>query len=470
MEDEKLKKILQQEWNIQGFIATPLYIATCGNSGLHMDDIGVHYKSILYHFKNDYVEMFYNIADLKKIWCALNKKSKENPYYFQWYKEKYNENFSRHLSFLSKLTKEYITSLDDKRFILEFKKLLQAQEDTVGIGHAIEAFSMLHDRKLLQILKNKGVPKEKLNKYSEILSHPIKNSWLNKSENDLTKINPKDLDSIELHAKKWHWIHNNYLNAEALDVKYFQNQLFNKKKHKILDYRLIKENKQKLISELNLDKETINLINLIEFFTILQDKRKKNILSTLYYLELFCIEASKRFEIELKNIKYLMPLEINKIHKITNNELRIRREGCLIISTEGHDEIISGQKFKEIEDLLYEKNLSEVLEIHGLPASSGNAIGPVIICKNAESISKVNEGDVIVAPMTRPEYVPAMRKAAAIITDEGGVTCHAAIVSRELGIPCIIGTKNATKILNNGDLVEVKGNHGLIVIIEKKLK
>ena len=69
--------------------------------------------------------------------------------------------------------------------------------------------------------------------------------------------------------------------------------------------------------------------------------------------------------------------------------------------------------------------------------------------------------------MTRPEFVQAMKKAVAVVTDEGGITCHAAIVSRELNIPCIIGTKIATQVLNNGDLVEVNANHGIVKILKK---
>ena len=70
--------------------------------------------------------------------------------------------------------------------------------------------------------------------------------------------------------------------------------------------------------------------------------------------------------------------------------------------------------------------------------------------------------------MTRPEFVPAMRKAAAIVTDEGGVTCHAAIISRELGKPCIIGTKVATKALKDGQYVDVNANHGIVKVVDKK--
>ena len=77
-------------------------------------------------------------------------------------------------------------------------------------------------------------------------------------------------------------------------------------------------------------------------------------------------------------------------------------------------------------------------------------------------LEKVKEGDILIAVTTHPDYVPAMRKAAAIVTDEGGITSHAAIVSREFGLPCIVGTKIATKILNDGDLVEVDANNGTI--------
>ena len=99
-----------------------------------------------------------------------------------------------------------------------------------------------------------------------------------------------------------------------------------------------------------------------------------------------------------------------------------------------------------------------------MTASTGTAIGPVKICKTLADIAAVKEGDVLVASMTRPEYVPAIKKACAIITDEGGITCHAAIVSRELGKPCVIGTKVATRVLKDGDEVEVKANHGVVIV------
>jgi pyruvate,water dikinase len=86
---------------------------------------------------------------------------------------------------------------------------------------------------------------------------------------------------------------------------------------------------------------------------------------------------------------------------------------------------------------------------------------------SVSDLSKMEGGDILVSPMTTPEFVPAMRRASAIVTDEGGITCHAVIVSRELGIPCIIGTKIATRVLKDGDEVEVDAEKGVVRIIKK---
>lgn len=103
----------------------------------------------------------------------------------------------------------------------------------------------------------------------------------------------------------------------------------------------------------------------------------------------------------------------------------------------------------------------------GAAASPGIGTGLVKVLKSPSEISKVKQGDVLVAPMTSPDYVPAMKKANAIITDEGGQTSHAAIVSRELGIPCIVGTKDATKVLKDNDIVSVDGSKGLVYMGSK---
>ncbi len=108
----------------------------------------------------------------------------------------------------------------------------------------------------------------------------------------------------------------------------------------------------------------------------------------------------------------------------------------------------------------------------GLAASPGTAVGKVIVIEDINEIARVKDGDILVTGMTNPDMVPAMRKAAAVVTDEGGRTCHAAIVSRELGIPCIVGSKNGTAVLAEGMLVTVDATRGVVfegnVVPEKK--
>jgi len=106
-------------------------------------------------------------------------------------------------------------------------------------------------------------------------------------------------------------------------------------------------------------------------------------------------------------------------------------------------------------------------EITGEVGCRGIFKGKVNVVLSPNQFDNFRTGDILVTSMTRPEFVPIMRKASAIVTDEGGITCHAAIISRELNIPCIVGTKIATQVLKDGDEVEVNANEGVIKILKK---
>ncbi|HOI14197.1 MAG TPA: phosphoenolpyruvate synthase [Methanoculleus sp.] len=103
-----------------------------------------------------------------------------------------------------------------------------------------------------------------------------------------------------------------------------------------------------------------------------------------------------------------------------------------------------------------------VVLVEGQGASPGVASGRVVIVRDVKDTSAVKDGDILVTKMTNPDMVPAMRRVSAIVTDEGGMTCHAAIVSRELGTPAVVGTKKATKVLKEGQIITVDGEKGII--------
>ena len=136
------------------------------------------------------------------------------------------------------------------------------------------------------------------------------------------------------------------------------------------------------------------------------------------------------------------------------------------------DEIISEKRFRKLEKR-FKFQLEEIKAqrnsklIKGSIAFKGAARGRVRIIQKRAEIKSFQKGEILVSAMTVPDYLPAMKAASAFVTDEGGITCHAAIIAREMKKPCIIGMKIATKVLKNGDLVEVDANRGTVKIIKK---
>lgn len=107
-------------------------------------------------------------------------------------------------------------------------------------------------------------------------------------------------------------------------------------------------------------------------------------------------------------------------------------------------------------------------EVKGNTAQKGKVKGLVRVILSKDKVGTMREGEILVTAMTTPDYLPAIKKALAFVTDEGGITSHAAIIAREMKKPCIIGTKIATKVLHDGDLVEVDADRGVVKILRKK--
>ncbi len=146
------------------------------------------------------------------------------------------------------------------------------------------------------------------------------------------------------------------------------------------------------------------------------------------------------------------------------NELRERIKDHAILLEHGHISILTGEALKGYyaREAKAEEKFTHLKEFKGLAASHGKATGQAKVIRNIKELDKVRKGDILVTAMTTPEFVPAMERAAAIVTDEGGMLCHAAIVSRELHCPCIVGTKVATKALKDGERIEVDAVKGIV--------
>ena len=181
------------------------------------------------------------------------------------------------------------------------------------------------------------------------------------------------------------------------------------------------------------------------------------------------IDIGKEVGLEYDDLVYLSCEEILDLDKNSDMDLlkinishrKNTGYGCIV---DNNIKIVTKDDLQSLlSKMLPKEDIENIKEFKGTVASKSKILqGTSKIVLSPDDFHKFNDKDILVAPETTPSYVPIMRKASAIITDIGGVTSHAAIVSRELGIPCIIGTKVATKVLKDGDLVEVDAENGIV--------
>jgi phosphohistidine swiveling domain-containing protein len=223
--------------------------------------------------------------------------------------------------------------------------------------------------------------------------------------------------------------------------------------------------KEKLFSMLKVDPYYRHLFCIFSEFMVTKWYRRNAQILTFYRLDPLFKEIGKRFGMSANQIRFMLPEEIKEMllsGKVNKEEIRNRTEFCGLYTEENKIYVCTKEKAKALENLIVTKVHGEVSELRGQCACLGYAKGRVKIIQGAKDMHKFQKGDILVAYATDPDVVPAMKKAAAIVTEQGGVTCHAAIVARELKIPCVIGTKIATKVLRDGDLVEVDASKGIV--------
>jgi len=233
--------------------------------------------------------------------------------------------------------------------------------------------------------------------------------------------------------------------------------------------RISKNKKRKsiLMDELGISEKLRRTIEISEVFTHIQDKRKEGVLRANFLFYSVLEIVGKQLCLEEHLIFYLTPSEFmneEQFLTIQWEEIRKRRDkGVMVIFCNKDCFILSREQYeKEIPIETFFASLLDTKEVCGSVAFKGFITGIVKVVRSISEIQNFNEGEVLVANQTTPEYVPAMKKALAFVTDQGGITCHAAIVAREMKKPCIIGTKIATKVLKDGDFIEVDANGGVI--------
>lgn len=472
---EHFKKVIKKDWYIQGFNGVPIFLNYAGWSSIAMKkEVGFGYSGMTLNYKNGYGEVGYLVEDFERIWKIIKNKTKKDPDYLFKQKKIYEKDLKEYENLKEIINPKNIAKISDKDLVGLFKKTCQAQYRAVGIAHMVESIGIEIEKDLKNILGKKIINKKEYNNYFSILTAPNKLSFLSQEEKELfeimRKLSRKRSKLLKDHSKKYSWIQNSYAGPKNLSIKFFEN------KGKLLKMQNNDnaEKKKRLIKKLNLSAEALKVISIIDFVTIWQDERKANVLKAVENLGTVLKELSRRAKMPIQDLYYLGTADVEKISliqdlKLLKKDLIKRKEGSFFLMEPYQELNITGAAYKNF--IKYKSSLAKnekenQTELHGTVANCGTAVGKVFICKTIDLLKKVEKGAILVASMTRPEFMPALKKAAAIITDEGGITSHAAIIARELNIPAVIGTKIATKILKDGMLVEVRANHGIVRIIK----
>lgn len=382
------------------------------------------------------------------------------------------------------LKKEDLEGLSDKKFkdlCLKWNKIYG--KEFWNIGSLPEVANYGCETILPRELK-KIKDEEDFHFALERLSAPEDLSFYQKEESDLLsikKIKDKEVRrrKLEIHQQKYFWMLNSYHGTRVLPVSYFEKILSSispaeaEKKIKEIEEmrRLAARQKMEVIKRFKLSARVYKISQRSAFCIWWQDLRKSYIFKANHVVDLFLREISERFKITFSelfyyNINELENLLINKI-KINKDEIKSRQKNTfLIFSPRRGGRYYSGETARKMFlpfNIKAEK--TNIKEFKGVVVNRGKVRGRAKIINSPKEIGKMKKGDILVAPMTSPDFILALKKARAVVTDEGGMTCHAAIVARELKIPGIVATRIATKILKDEDLVEVDADKGVIKIL-----
>ncbi|MBU1203214.1 hypothetical protein KKH39_04210 [Patescibacteria group bacterium] len=300
-----------------------------------------------------------------------------------------------------------------------------------------------------------------------------------KSLDDLKELHKDFYRDLEEHTNKHAWVYYAYNGPESTEEDFLSF---------IRDYLIKLEHPEKLLKNLgskrkNLEKRKQefykkykpterekNMLNLAGKFVWGKPRRKDYQAKSYYHAKKLQSEISKRLHLSLEQVRNT-PFDMIKEclvdgkepdNKIINS---IKKYHIIIPNQDKTVSILIGQEAEEFEKAIHreeEQEIKNIKELRGTTACPGKVQGTVKIINNPADMAKMEYNDILVSVSTTPNIIAAMKKASAFVTDEGGLTCHAAIVARELSTPCVVGTKFATKVFKDGDIIEVDAEKRMV--------
>ena len=449
---------------------------------------------------------FHPKGALIKIGTAAVRKFKKDRKFIDALEEKIMSSSDNLLDFTGMLFKKDLKNSSTKQLFNYYSKLVKLVYELCSYGTictAIEWEAPLLSSEVKDYLKKNFGDSSEFDEYFAFLTTPHKVVFSKQAEKSIIKIlkkikknkktlklfrtlNEKELlkalpekskkinSMIDRHTENYCWISFCY-EGPVFTKKDFISDL----KHRVVEKKFIfldeltelKKKKKAILKNLDIDEFHFYLLKVLNKVAILKLHRKE-VLSKAYYESSFLFnELAKRKFVSVNQLRSVLPYELKDFlfGKPDLEEITARTGFCVVHSKNKKTKVFTGRKAEKLKEeaescLGINKGASQLV---GECAFPGQVIGTIKIVNSIDELNKVTKGDILVSFATNPSIIPAMKKAGAIVTDAGGITSHASIVSRELKIPCLIGTRFATRIFKDNDLVEVDATNGVVKLIKK---
>jgi len=440
--------------------------------------IGRNLQNTLLEFKNSKFRYFIDKKEWREIGELVFSKIKNTSFGEELVKinKKKVQELYNYCKQLSKTNFSFLSNMELKKINEKYsKKIIEANR--VGLFISIIEYdnNILSDY-LESYIKNqveKNKVKVNVSSAFATLITPLKDNYMQqelekyhdlvkefKSKKELVnKSTPDFFEKIRNHTKKYCWIRYNYegpaFTEKGLLQKIVSDVVSNKAVPERKSKEKIQKEQEKMVKKLKIDKEYKRLFSLTREYMYWKTLRRDIQSFAFFVFEAFQKEFAKRFSLSLKEVRQLHYSEVSALldgNQFSKKELQNRKHFSIYLLEKGKTKILSGpDALKKAKEIKQEELDKSIKVLKGNCAMPGRVVGIAKVINKEEEFLKLEENDILVSFATTPDMSVIIKKAAAIVTDQGGITCHAAIISRELKIPCVVGTKIATKIILDGE-------------------
>ena len=479
----------------------PLVFYNYGLSEKLHDYLGFDFDCVVCEFKNGDLNWAVDLQEWRKCGRMAFEKIRQDPAFFEFVCSEVVKACGEMVGAAEKSFAADYSRLSNDELLSLYRGFAEGMKHLTSAGLVfsfIDTRNGLMTAELHSIL-SKRLPPEKISEAFSILTTPTEESFLKKEKTSLLKLgvsaakeipgfaalsadgllkqihlHPSISKAFQNHFESFFWLPYNYEGPAFSETDFAAALLEHAKSGKSFEAQLkalgeedeaIGKAQAQLAGEMQFSGFEKYLFDCARRIILLKGYRKDAAFKAYCLMEKWLYETGARFGLSVKEMRLLTPDETKRM--LSQNAvpagLAERYSYYVFVTKRGVHELFQGKEAKPFSERIIPDAVPQYeREIKGSCACPGLAQGPARIINSVEDLVKMRKGDILVSIQTNPNLLPALGKASAIVTDIGGITSHAAIISRELQIPCVIGTNVATKWLKDGDLVEVDATNGVV--------